>query len=136
MKFGEKLTEQRKKADISRTNLAKALNVSRQTIVNYESGASHPQDRAMYFKLAEFFKVNPNYFLTEDEEFLTKAAESYGKKGRDKASLLLDEAAALFAGGELSETDKIAFIHNMQAMFLESMEEAKKYTPKKFRSKA
>jgi hypothetical protein len=47
----------------------------------------------------------------------------------------LKQAAALFAGGELSETDQLAFLHNMQALFLESKEIARqKFTPNKYRS--
>ena len=48
----------------------------------------------------------------------------------------LEEAAALFTGGELSETDQIAFLHDMQRLFLDSKEKARaKYTPKKYRNK-
>jgi len=47
----------------------------------------------------------------------------------------LEQAAALFAGGELSETDQLAFLHNMQALFLESKQIAKeKFTPNKYRT--
>ncbi|MCL2852269.1 MAG: helix-turn-helix domain-containing protein [Defluviitaleaceae bacterium] len=132
MKFGEKLREKRKKIRMSQDGLAKELGVTTRTLSNYEMGASHPQDRAIYFKLADFFGVDVNYFLTEDEEFLTKAAEHYGKKGRDQAEALLDQAAALFAGGELSEEDKLAFLHEMQALFLDSKQrERERFAPKR-----
>ena len=134
MKFGEKLREQRNKAGLLQEDLGKALGISRRTLINYENGNSYPQDRNVYFKLAEFFNVDVNYFLTEDEEFLTLAAEGYGKRGQAQANHILEQAAALFAGGELSEKDQIAFLHNMQALFLESKEMAKeKFTPNKFR---
>ena len=135
MKFGEKVREQRSKAGLSQVELANAIGVTKKTLINYEGGASYPQDRSVYFKLSEFFDVDVNYFLTEDEEFLTLAAESYGKKGQDQANLILEQAAALFAGGELSETDQIAFLHNMQALFLESKKIARdKFTPHKYRA--
>ena len=134
MKFGEKLKEQRGKAGLSQEELGEALGITRRTLVNYENGKSYPQDRNVYFKLAEFFKVDVNYFLTENEEFLTLAAESYGKRGQEQANHILEQAAALFAGGELSESDQLAFLHNMQALFLESKDVArKKFTPKKYR---
>ena len=126
MKFGDKLRDKRKKLSLSQSNLAKELGVTTRTLSNYEKGASHPQDRAIYFKLADFFKVDVNFFLTEDEEFLTKAAEHYGKKGRDQAEAILEQSAALFAGGDLSEEDKLAFLHEMQALFLDSKQRAKK----------
>jgi transcriptional regulator with XRE-family HTH domain len=82
MKFGEKVKEQRKKAGLLQDDLAKAIGVTKRTLRNYEVGTSYPQDRSIYIKLADFFKVDINYFLTEDEEFITAAAESYGVKGQ------------------------------------------------------
>jgi len=137
MKFGDKVREQRKKAGLSQADVAAAIGVTKRTLINYEGGTSYPQDRSVYIKLAKFFDVDVNYFLTENEEFLTLAAESYGKRGQDQANLILQQAAALFAGGELSETDQLAFIHNMQALFLESKQIAKeKFTPNKYRTGA
>jgi transcriptional regulator with XRE-family HTH domain len=134
MKFGEKVREQRNKAGLLQADVAEAIGVTKRTLANYEGGASYPQDRSVYVKLANFFGVDVNYFLTENEEFLTAAAKGYGKRGQAQAEVILEQAAALFAGGELSETDQLAFLHNMQALFLESKEIArKKYTPKKYR---
>jgi transcriptional regulator with XRE-family HTH domain len=134
MKFGEKLKEQRKKRGLSREDVAKEIGTTRQTLLNYENCATYPQDRTIYFKLAEFFDVDVNYFLTEDEEFLTVAAESYGKRGQDQAKIILEQAAALFAGGELSDNDQRAFLHNMQDLYLESKAIARdKFTPHKYK---
>ena len=134
MKFGEKIRIQRKNRKLHQAELAKELGLATRTLVNYENGASHPKSRDMYFKLAEFFEVDVNYFLTEDEEFLTAAAKQYGKRGQDRAQVILEQTSALFAGGELSEQDQIAFLHEMQAIFFDSKERAKKkYTPKKYR---
>jgi len=134
MNFGEKLREQRKKAGLLQVDVAQAIGVTKRTLINYENGNSYPQGRSMYFKLAEFFKVDVNYFLTENEEFLTIAAENYGKKGQDQARSILDQAAALFAGGELSDNDQLAFLHTMQEIYLESKEIARdKFTPHKYR---
>ena len=78
--------------------------------------------------------MDVNYFLTEDEAFLQSVSELYGKRGLDRANALLEETSALFAGGELSVSDKRAFAMEMQAIFLDSKERAKtKYTPKKYR---
>jgi transcriptional regulator with XRE-family HTH domain len=136
MRFGEKLREQRNKAGLTQGELAKMLEVTRNTLANYERGISHPQDRKIYYKLADFFEVDVNYFLTENEEFLTEVAEKYGRRGLSQAESILEQAAALFAGGGLSETDKEVFLRDMQALFLDSKEQAReKYTPKKHRNK-
>ena len=133
MKFKDKLKQERKRLKLTHEQLAKELGITSRTISNYENGKSHPQDRSVYIKLANFFKVDVNYLLTEDEEFLTAAAERYGKKGQTQASEILAQTAALFAGGELSEKDQLAFQLDMQALFFESKEIArKKYTPKKY----
>jgi len=135
MKFGEKLREQRKKHNLTQEELAKELGLTRRSLVNYEQGASYPKERGLYYRLAEFFDVDVNYFLTEDEEFLTAVAKNYGKRGLDQAGAILDQTAALFAGGELSEADQIAFLHDMQRLFLDSKGKAReKFTPKKYRT--
>ena len=134
MKFGEKLKEQRTKKSLSQEELAKLIGVRRGTITNYEGGVSYPKDRKVYGKLAEIFEVDVNYLLTEDEEFLSQAAELYGTKGVREAKAILEDTAALFAGGELSEKDQLAFLHEMQAIYLDASERAReKYTPKKYR---
>jgi len=135
MKFGEKLKEQRKKRGLLQADLANAIGVSRWTLMNYEKGVTYPQDRSIYFKLAAFFDVDVNYFLTEDEEFLSKAAENFGKRGFAQATAILEQAAALFAGGELSDEDKIAFLHEMQFLFLDSKKRAKSKFAKQARAR-
>jgi len=134
MRFGEKLREQRERKNLTKGELAEAIGVTTRTLTNYENGSSHPQDREIYFKLAKLFEVDVNYLLTEDEAFLQTVSEKYGKRGRDRAAVLLEETSALFAGGELSDHDKRAFAMEMQAIFLDSKDRArKKFTPKKYR---
>lgn len=134
MKFGEKLKLQRKRKGVTQEGLAEALGITNRTLGNYENGVSHPQNRQIYFKLAEYFEVDVNYFLTEDEEFLTAAAETYGNRGQKQARQLLEQTAALFAGGELSEKDQLAFALDMQEIFFEAKKiSQEKYTPRKYR---
>lgn len=45
---------------------------------------------------------------------------------------ILEQTAQLFAGGSLSDEDELAFITEMQRLYLDSKERAKKYTPKKY----
>jgi transcriptional regulator with XRE-family HTH domain len=137
MKFGDKLREKRNERKLSQSDVAKALGVTWRTLSNYENGASYPQDRTIYYKLADFFKVDVNYFLTEDEEFLTVAAEQFEKRGQAQARAIHEQATALFAGGELSEADQAAFIQDMQNLFLEAKQIAReKFTPNKYRKPA
>jgi transcriptional regulator with XRE-family HTH domain len=127
MKFKDKLQVMRANKRISQQELADAIGVSRATVSSYEQGKFYPK-REIYDKLADFFEVDINYFLTEDEGevFLAAALEQHGKKGLSKAQALLKETAAMFAGGELSDKDKIAFQRVMQEIFLDAMERSSK----------
>lgn len=135
MKFGQKVQEQRKKAGLQQQELANILGISKRTLANYESGKSYPGSRDLYKKLADFFRVDINYFLVENEEHLTMAAEIYKKKGQAQAQVILEQVAALFAGGELSERDEIEFLHDIQALFLESKKIAKNKPENRSRKK-
>ena len=131
MKFGEKLRQARLKAKYTQEQLANVVQVTKRTIINYETGKRYPRDRGMYARLAEALGLDVNYLLTEDEEFITEAASKYGSKGEAEARELLERSAALFAGGELSDEDKLAFLLEIQQLYLESKEIAKKFAPKK-----
>lgn len=132
MKFGDKVKEQRTRRGMTQDELAKELGISKRTVCYYEEGKTHPHNRTVYDRLADLFEVDVNYFLTEDEEFLTEAAEKYGRRGRSRAQAVLDQASALFAGGELSDEDKLAFIHEIQGLYFDSKERAsKKFSRKK-----
>ena len=134
MKFGEKVKEQRQKMKMSQEELARTVGLSPRTIFGYESGRSYPQRREVYKTLADFFGVEINYLLTEDEEFITDAGQKYGRRGTLQATELLEQASALFAGGELSTDDQLAFVHEIQQLYFDSKERAKeKFTPKKYR---
>jgi len=131
MRFGDKIKEQRTLRNLTQDEFARAMGISRRTLCYYEEGKTYPQNRTFYKKLANYFEMDINYFLTEDEEFLTEAALKYGRRGLSQAQLVLDQASALFAGGDLSEEDKQAFMQELQELYLDSKERAKKFTPKK-----
>lgn len=133
MKFGEKLRDLRKDKGLTQTDLAKEIGVSLRTIISYETGKSYPKKREIYSMLADYFHIDVNYLLTEDEEFITEAKEKYGSRGAKQAQELVSEIGGLFAGGELSETDKDAVMQALQKAYWDAKEDNKKYTPKKFR---
>lgn len=131
MNFGEKVRELRKEKGWSQGMLAEKLGVNARTIYTYENGA-YPRYQKTYDALAAIFEVDVNYLRTENEEFITDASERYGLRGQAQAKAILNQTQQLFAGGSLSEDDEIAFIHEIQRLYLDSKERAKKYTPKKY----
>lgn len=73
MKFGERLTEIRKKHRMTQTEIAKKLAIPRSTYSNYELGNREP-DFHTTEKLAQMFDVSIDYLLgrTKDSEVVTK----------------------------------------------------------------
>lgn len=131
MIFGEKVKQLRTQKGWSQAELAKRLGKSTRAIAAYESGSSYPRTRDVYRKLAELLDVNVNYLMTENEEFMAEVGEKYGSRGQVQAEAILNQTRELFAGGTLSEHDEIAFLTEMQQIFLDSKKTAKeKFTPK------
>ena len=133
MKFCEKVKEARNKAGWKQDELAKAIGVSLRTITNYESGERYPKKREVYYKLADVLKVDVNYLLTEDEEFLIDAEKQYGNRGAKQAKELLAEVSGLFAGGDLADEDLDEMMKGIQEAYWIAKEKNRKYTPKKYR---
>ena len=114
MKFSEKVRALRTQKNLTQKECAEAIGVTIRTYKSYEVDGRYPRKRELYQKLAELFGVETNYLLTEDEEFVTEASEQYGSRGMKQAEALLAEMSGLFAGGELTESDRDAIMIAMQ----------------------
>ena len=120
MTFGEKFKAEREKRKLTQQEVADALGINRRMITRYENGISFPRTKDAYRKIAEYFKVDVNYLLTEDEEFVVQASEQYGSRGMKQAKDLIEGMSGLFAGGTLSEQDKDAVMKALQDIYWES----------------
>lgn len=136
MKFGEKVKELRKKQNISQQQLAAAANVSVRTVRGWEGEDRYPRYRDLYQKIADALHCDVDYLLTEEESFITDATEQYGTRGARQAQSILEQTAAMFAGGELSDEDQLAFLTEIQALYLDSKKRARRFTPKGDRTAA
>lgn len=132
MNFGEKVKELREAKGFSQPELGRRVGVSTRTIASYEAGKSYPKQREVYDRLAKELDVDVNYLRTENEVFMEEVGSRYGRRGVLQAKDILEQTAQLFAGGSLSDEDELAFITEMQRLYLDSKERAKKYTPKKY----
>lgn len=113
MLFGEKIKSLRKANNMSQEELAKKLGITRRSVLNYETKSMYPKNGALIGKMAEIFNVPADYlFSREDYD------KSAGKEA--ETAKIIESTKALFAGGELTEEDKIAFIHQIQKIYLES----------------
>ena len=135
MKFYEKLRDARKNAGLKQEDFANAIGVSLRTVTNYESGETYPKKREIYHRIADVLKVDVNYLLTEDEEFILEAEKRYGSRGARQAKALAAEVSGLFAGGELADEDLDEMMRGIQEAYWIAKEKNRKYTPKKYRKK-
>lgn len=133
MKFGEKLRKYRLEKRLTQSELAKQAGINVNTISNYESGKTYPQNREVYSILAQILGVNPDHLHNENDDFLSDASAKYGSRGARQAQELIDELTGLFAGGELAEEDMDAMARAVQEAYWDAKEKNRKYTPKKYR---
>lgn len=140
MTFSEKVRSAREMLEITQTELAKEVGVSRRAIVAYETGESIAH-KSTIAKLAKALKVSTKFLTDEScndpmddiekDGYVEQARSIYGRSGaRDIESLLRDNAA-LFAGGELSQDQKDAFFEAVMKAYITCKEEARTKFSKK-----
>ena len=128
----------RKELNMSQAELAEKLGVSQQTISKYERGTREPDNETLA-KLAEIFDCSIDYLLGKTDirnpykDFIEKAKEQYGPRGKKQAEELLQNIQSLFDGGELPDEDKDEFFRAITEIYFDSKEKNKKYTPNKYR---
>lgn len=128
MKIGDKIKAARKKAGITQKELAEAVHVTQRCIQYYEGNIRKPQNTEIIIKLAAALNVDVNYFLSEkelelmreNELFIGEAESQFGKTGKAQAQNLIENAQALFAGGDLEEEDKEAFFQAITEIYFDS----------------
>lgn len=133
MTFAEKLRELRLQNGISQTELGKEVGVDLRTIRSWEVEGRCPRKQETYSKLARSLGCEVEYLLTDKEDFILKAGEEYGYRGKRGAMKLTQELSGLFAGGTLKEEDMDAVMQAVQQAYWEAKKANKKYTPKKNR---
>ncbi len=135
MTFGEKFKAEREKRGLTQQEVADSLGINRRMITRYENGISFPRTRSAYKKIADYFEVDINYLLTENEEFVVQAAEQYGSRGMKQAQELIEGMSGLFAGGFLSPQDEDAVMRALQDIYWAAKDRNReKYTPKKYKA--
>ena len=127
MKFAEKIRILRTQQGKTQQAVADGIRVSLRTYVSYEQEGRYPRNREIYTRLADYFGVEKNYLMAEDEAFVTQASEQSGSRGKRQAEALVAELTGLFAGGELSENDRDAVMIALQKAYFDCKDDNKKY---------
>ncbi|MDR1892972.1 MAG: helix-turn-helix domain-containing protein [Oscillospiraceae bacterium] len=145
MTFGEKVLAARLALNLSQAELAEKTGISERSLYTYEQLNTMPHTKNLK-KLADALNVTVTYLMDEEESdrqknidqdiFLANVRNEFGSKGAREASLILERAAALFAGGELEDEAKVIFFQSLMEVYFESKAEAKeKFAPKSRRVK-
>lgn len=74
MGFSDRLKERREYLHISRSELAKRLNITASAVGNYENGVSFPKEEILY-EIFKVLKVDPNYLWQDDIKGITAKFE-------------------------------------------------------------
>jgi transcriptional regulator with XRE-family HTH domain len=141
MTFGEKLLNARLKLNLSQIELGEKVGISERSIYSYEQTGVLPR-LPVVKRIAEALNVSVSYLMDEEENnkqrkdsdnlFIANAKNRYGSKGAREAQAILEQAAALFAGGELTSEAKDIFIHSLMEVYLESKAESRsKFAPRR-----
>ena len=140
MTFAEKLHHTRITLGLSKIELGKMAGVTERTIYNYEEGGKYPT-RSTLGRLAAALNVTAAYLMNEEEtdtqknleqeRFISRAREEFGHRGAQGAQDIIDQAAVLFAGGELDDESKDLVFQALTEVYFHSKAKAReKFTPK------
>ena len=122
MKFCEKLKGLRREKGISQQAFAEIIGVSYRAYQNYEAGKAYPRQSSVYLKIAEEFGVSVDYLLSDEDKYIIQASDRGGASALNEVSELVSRVGGLFAGGELSESDKDKVLRAITELYWEAKE--------------
>lgn len=132
MELKDNIARLRKVRGLTQIELAKKIGVTTRAIQNYESGTRVPRIDVVT-KIANALEVDVDDLVSDNDNFVLQASEQYGSRGKASAEMLIENATALFAGGDITEEDKANVMEALQEAYWRSKIKNKKYTPKKYR---
>ena len=110
--YGERLMRARKKKELTREELGKLCGITGRTIQNYELGHVTPNRIDVSQRLADVLDISVDYLIYGEKEGTELTEE-------DKKEILA-HASALFAGGKLSDEEQLAFIYELQTLYMKA----------------
>lgn len=113
MELKDRIAGIRKFKGLTQAELAEKIGMTTRAIQNYESGNRIPKS-AVLEKIAEGLGVTIDDLASEDDKFVIQATEQYGSRGKVDAQQLIENANALFAGGDITEEDKTYVMEALQ----------------------
>lgn len=132
MELKDRIAGIRKYKGLTQAELAKKIGMTTRAIQNYESGYRIPKS-AVLEKIAEGLEVTIDELASADDKFIIQATEQYGSRGKVDAMQLIEQASALFAGGDITEEDKTYVMEALQEAYWRAKIKNKRHIPKKYR---
>ena len=145
MLFGEKVRQARLSRNLSQAELSEKTGLSIRSLYTYEQKNVIPRSEYLV-RIAEALEVSTIWLLSDLEAgdssdeygtgpFLETVRDNYGQSSVMEANQPLERVGALFAGGELDDDDKEAFIRSVMEVYLESKAESPRQFSKGERKK-
>lgn len=89
IQIGERLKDARNKSKFTLLEVSKKLNISKQSLLNYESGKGNPSLHNI-IDLCRLYKISPNYLINGEDDNLKNINNSLKRKIYNLASIDLD----------------------------------------------
>lgn len=132
MTFCDRLKKYRADKGFTQPELSKASGISVRMIQKYEAGIARPRWEASE-KLATALGIPVVDLLGQSGVLVAEAHEKGGAKASRDVSDLVSELVGVFAGGELPQAEREAYMAALTEAYFKSSAENKKYTPKKYK---
>ena len=125
--FGDKIRKLRKEKKMTQQKLGAMVGVSYRTIRAWEIDGRYPKQSSLYQKLADAFQCQVSYLMNDNETVCLGNDEPSEYSGAKQARQILEQAAALFASGTMTNEDKTIFMDEMTRLYLESKKNRRKW---------
>ena len=93
----------------------------------WEVDGRYPKQSSLYQKLADAFQCRVSYLMDDNETVCLGNDEPSEYSGAKQARQILEQTAALFASGTMTNEDKTIFMDEMTRLYLESKKNRRKW---------
>ena len=100
--FGDKIRKLRKEKKMTQQKLGDMVGVSHRTIRSWEVEGRYPKQSSLYQKLADAFQCQVSYLMNDNETVCLGNDEPSEYAGAKQARQILEQVAALFASGTMT----------------------------------
>ena len=118
MNFGEKIRTLRKDQNLSQTELAKRLQVSRRTVCSWENEGHFPKERHLIDSLAKILDCPVEYLLTEQPGIISDVYEKFGNRRSYISKNILLDVEAYFTSNYISQEEKDTFMFAIHEAYI------------------